>query len=272
MNVTTRLPHPAVAAARLAGILGVLFLLIPTLIVVPISVGPDKYLHFPPRGFSLEWYGTLIGDPGWMRAALFSLQIAVLVTLLSTALGTAAALALTRGRLYGARALSVAVLAPIVAPNIVVAVAMYLFFSRLGMSGSLVAFVLAHTVLATPYVIITVSAALAAADPDLELAAMSLGASRSRAFVHATLPLILPGVIAGAVFAFVVSFDEAVVSFFLSSVRDKTLPRKIFEELDYDVSPVVAAVSTVLTFLSVGLLGLAAVLRRRAPRAPATKA
>ncbi|MEN5084742.1 ABC transporter permease [Bosea sp. TWI1241] len=248
--------------AQLAGILGLVFLLLPTLVVVPISVGPDKYLHFPPRGFTLDWYRQLLGDPAWIKPALFSLKIAVIVAVLSTVLGTMAAYALTRGRLRGEQVVSLATLAPIIAPNIVIGVAMYLFFSRLGLSGSLVAFVLAHTVLATPYVIITVSASLVGTDADLDMAAMSLGATRWGAFRHVTLPLIMPGIIAGAVFAFIVSFDEPVVSFFLSSVRDKTLPRKIFEDLDFDVSPVVAAVSTLLTFSSIGFLALIGVMKR----------
>ncbi|MGU3576620.1 ABC transporter permease [Brucellaceae bacterium C25G] len=251
-----------VALTRLAGILGLVFLLIPTLIVIPISFGPDRYLQFPPRGFTLDWYKSLLGDPNWLKPALFSFQIALVVAVLAMVLGTMVALALARGRLIGRKVISMAMLAPIIAPNIVVGVAMYLMFSRMGMSGSLIAFVLAHTVLAVPYVIITVSAALAVSDEGLELAAMSLGASRWQAFRNITLPLIMPGVVAGGVFAFIISFDEPVVSFFLSSVQDKTLPRKIFEDLDFDVSPVVAAVSTLLTFGSIALLGLIAVLKR----------
>ncbi|MFK4825607.1 ABC transporter permease [Paenochrobactrum sp. BZR 588] len=254
-----RLP---VLLARLAGIAGIAFLLMPTLIVIPISVGPDRYLQFPPRGFTLDWYKSLLGDPNWLGPALFSLKIALIVATLAMVLGTMVALALARGRIIGRKVISMTMLAPIIAPNIVVGVAMYLMFSRMGLSGSLIAFVLAHTVLAVPYVIITVSAALAATDAGLELAAMSLGASRWQAFRNVTLPLIMPGVIAGGVFAFIISFDEPVVSFFLSSVEDKTLPRKIFEDLDFDVSPVVAAVSTLLTFGSIALLGLIAVLKR----------
>lgn len=248
--------------ARIAGIAGIAFLLMPTLIVIPISVGPDRYLQFPPRGFTLDWYKSLLNDPNWLQPALFSFKIALVVATLAMVLGTMVALALARGRLVGRQVISMTMLAPIIAPNIVVGVAMYLMFSKIGMSGSLTAFVLAHTVLAVPYVIITVSAALAATDAGLELAAMSLGASRWQAFRNVTLPLIMPGVIAGGVFAFIISFDEPVVSFFLSSVQDKTLPRKIFEDLDFDVSPVVAAVSTLLTFGSIALLGLIAVLKR----------
>lgn len=248
--------------ARTAGILGIVFLLIPTVIVVPISLGPDRYLRFPPRGFTLEWYNKLLGDQAWLQPMLFSAKIAVMVALIAMVLGTMVALAVTRGRLPAKKAVTMVMLAPIIAPGIVVGVAMYLMFSQMGMSGSITAFVLAHTVLAVPYVIITVSAALATSDADLELAAMSLGASRFNAFRYVTLPLIMPGLIAGGVFAFIVSFDEPVVSFFLSSVHDKTLPRKIFEDLEFNVSPVVAAVSTILTFGSIGLLGLVAVLRR----------
>lgn len=264
----SKTPLP-VLLTRVAGIFGLAFLLMPTLIVIPISVGPDRYLRFPPRGFTLDWYRELLADPAWLGPALFSFKIAVMVAAISIVLGTMAALALSRGRLPGKQFITMGMLAPIIAPNIVVGVAMYLMFSQMGMSGSTTAFVLAHTTLAVPYVIITVSAALAATEVDLELAAMSLGASRWNAFRHITFPLILPGLLAGGIFAFIVSFDEPVVSFFLSSVRDKTLPRKIFEDLDFDVSPVVAAVSTLLTFGSVALLGLIAVLKKT--RTPARR-
>lgn len=234
------------------------FLLLPTVLVVPMSFGTNPYLEFPPTGFTLHWYKVYFTDRDWMGATLFSGRIASLVAFSATVIGTLAALALIRGRLRGRAALELLIISPVIIPTIVIAIATFLFFARLQMIGNLLAFVLAHTVLAVPYVVLTVSAALSRVDVDLDLAAMGLGASRAEAFVRVTLPLILPGVISGAVFAFIISFDEAVVSFFLSSVHDKTLPRLMFENIQLRLTPTIAAVSTLLTALS--LVALSAVL------------
>ncbi len=234
------------------------FLLLPTLLVVPMSFGTQPYLEFPPTGFTLHWYEVYFTDRGWMGATLFSARIAILVALVATVIGTLASLALVRGRLRGRAAIQLLILSPVIIPTIAIAIAAFLFFARLQMIGSLFAFVLAHTVLAIPYVVLTVAAALTRVDPDLDLAAMGLGASRAEAFVRVTLPLILPGVFSGAVFAFIISFDEAVVSFFLSGVHDKTLPRLMFENIELRLTPTIAAVSTLLTALS--LVGLSIVL------------
>ncbi len=238
------------------------FLLLPTLLVVPMSFGRNPYLEFPPTGFTLQWYEAYFIDRGWMSATLFSARIAILVALLSTAIGTLASLALVRGRLRGRAGLQLLIISPVIIPTVAIAIAAFLFFARLQMIGSLLAFVLAHTVLAVPYVVLTVSAALTRVDADLDLAAMGLGASRAEAFVRVTLPLILPGVLSGAVFAFIISFDEAVVSFFLSGVHDKTLPRLMFENIELRLTPTIAAVSTLLTALSLVALSLVLLLGR----------
>jgi len=232
------------------------FLLLPTMLVVPMSFGTNPYLEFPPSGFTLRWYEAYFTDRGWMSATLFSARIAILVALAATVIGTLASLALLRGRLRGRAALQLLIISPVIIPTVVIAIAAFLFFARLRMIGSLPAFVLAHTVLAVPYVVLTVSAALARVDADLDLAAMGLGASRAEAFLRVTLPLILPGVFSGAVFAFIISFDEAVVSFFLSGVHDKTLPRLMFENIELRLTPTIAAVSTLLTGLSLVALSL----------------
>ena len=249
-----------------AGYAVLVFLLLPTMLVVPMSFGRNPYLEFPPTGFTLQWYEAYFTDRGWMSATLFSARIAVLVTLASTIIGTLASLALVRGRLRGRAGLQLLIISPVIIPTVAIAIAVFLFFARLQMIGSLAAFVLAHTVLAVPYVVLTVSAALTRVDPDLDLAAMGLGASRAEAFVRVTLPLILPGVISGAVFAFIISFDEAVVSFFLSGVHDKTLPRLMFENIELRLTPTIAAVSTLLTALSLIALSLVLLLGRLARR------
>lgn len=242
------------------------FLLVPTLIVIPMSVSPKEYLEFPPSGFSVRWYISYFSDPRWMGPTLFSLWIASWTAAVSTVVGTMAALALVRGRIPGRAILSVVVISPIIAPVIVVAVGMYSMFLRLGLSGTNIGFVLSHSVLATPYVILTVSAALERFDWSLELASLNLGASRITTFLRVTLPLILPGVVAGGTFAFVSSFDEAVVSFFISDADQTTLPRRLFEDIDYNLSPIIAAISTVIMTASLILLGAIELVRLRASR------
>lgn len=242
----------------------VVFLLLPTLLVVPMSISPQNYLEFPPSGVSLRWYEAYFADPQWIGPTIFSLWIAVWTALVSTVIGTAASLALVRGRVPSRELLRIMMVTPIIAPIIVVAVGMYSLFLRLGLSGTSLGFVLAHTVLATPYVILTVTATLQRFDWSLELAALNLGASRVSAFFRVTLPLILPGVAAGAVFAFVTSFDEAVVAFFISDINQTTLPKKLFENIDYNLSPIIAAISTVVTTLSLLLLGGIELVRIRA--------
>jgi mannopine transport system permease protein len=239
----------------------VLFILVPTLIIIPMSFSPADFLEFPPRGFTLHWYGEFFGDPQWRKATLLSLQVAGLTMLSSVIVGTMASYAIVRGTAWFRSITQVFVIAPVIAPHIAVAVACYLFYQRLGIVGSMAGFVAAHTVLALPFVIFTVSASLSRVDPDLESAAMSCGASRSRAFFHVTLPLIVPGLLSGALFAFIISFDEPVVSFFVSNVRQRTLPRRMFEDIEQNLTPVIPAIATLLTLLSVAVLIAVALLR-----------
>lgn len=246
------------------------FLTLPSLIVVPISLGGAEFLEFPPSSLSLRWYQEYLGDPGWIGPTVFSFQIAAVVTVLATVIGTMAALALVRGAIRARSLLNAAIIAPLIVPVIVYAIAVLFWFGPLGWNGTLHGFVLAHTALAVPYVVLLVGAALYRVDPTLELAAMSLGASRPRAIIRVTLPLITPAVIAGGVLAFLASFDDATVSFFISSPTDKSLPRKIFENVEFSVSPVVAVVSTLITVLSIALIALARLVERRGARAPAT--
>lgn len=253
-------PGGALVGAFAYGVIA--FLVLPVLLVVPMSFSDTAYLAFPPQGFTLKWYVEIFTQAMWTRPALFSLQIALLVAVLSSALGTAAALALVRGRFRGKTAVRLLIISPIIAPNIVVAIAMFFAFVEIGLIGNLGAFVMGHSVLSIPFVMLTVSAALHRFDPDLELAAMNLGATRWTAFRRITLPIIMPGVASGAIFSFIISFDEPVISYFVSSVRQATLPRIMFQNIETSVQPNVAAISTVLMLLSVLLLSLAWLLRR----------
>lgn len=240
------------------------FLILPTLLVIPMSVGTADYLEFPPRGLTLKWYTAFFSDPDWMAATWFSFRIALATTASATAIGTLAAIALVRGDLPGKAWLQALTLSPLIVPHIVIAVAVYLLFAPLKLSGNFLGFVIAHTVLAVPYVVITVTAALLRFDVALELAALNCGASRARAFFAVVLPGIAPGVAAGAVFAFMASFDEATVAFFISGLEGKTLTRKMFEDIDFNLTPVIAAASTVLVVISLGVMGGLHLLRNRA--------
>jgi mannopine transport system permease protein len=256
---------PGLGRWALYGFVGLvlLFLLLPTLIVVPMSLGEASYIQFPPRGLTLKWYQAYFSDADWMGATWFSLKIAFATTVGATVTGTLASFAVVRGNLPGARALQALTLAPLIVPHIVLAVALYLVFAPLGLTGNFVGFAIAHTMLSVPYVMLTVSAALQRFDPALELAALNCGANRAQAFWHVVLPNIAPGVAAGAVFAFLASFDEATVAFFISGVEGKTITRKLFEDIDYNLTPVIAAVSTVMVVVSLVLMGGVAWLRSR---------
>ncbi len=239
------------------------FLVAPSVLVAGMSVSAADHLQFPPEALSLRWYEAYLEDPGWTDPTLLSLEVALFTAALATALGTVAALALVRGRIPGRPVVSALLTAPLVVPAIILALGLVSVFTRIGLKGTIPGFVVAHTALAAPYVVLTVSAALYRFDPGLELAALNLGASRLRTFRHVTLPLIRPAVIAGAAFAFITSFDEAVVSFFISSVSQKTLPRKLFEDIDFTLTPIIAAVGTLITLLSFAVVGAIELRRLR---------
>jgi mannopine transport system permease protein len=259
-------PQRVLGVVLLVLILG--FLLVPIVVVIPMSLGSERFLQFPPKNLTLKWYGEFFGDADWRAAALYSLTVASLTTIASVVIGTMAAVSLTRGTLAGKKILTAVTLAPLIVPHIVLGVALYLSFTPLGLSGNVPGLVLSHTALAVPFVVLTVSAALYRIDRSLEMAAMNLGASRFGAFRLVTLPLVKPAVAVGAVFAFLTSFDEAIVSFFMSGVSNKTLPRKLFENIDFDISPLIPAVSTVLMLVSLALMGGSTMLRRGGKREP----
>jgi mannopine transport system permease protein len=242
------------------------FLLLPTVLIVPMSFGPDQYLRFPPAGFTLHWYAVYFSDADWLDATLFSVKIAILTALAATVVGTLVAMALVRGRLPLKPAFELLVVGPVIVPNIALAIAMFLVFDRLHLVGTTLGFVAAHTALAMPFVVFTILASLYRFDADLERAALSCGASPLQAFALVTLPQITPGIVSAALFAFIISFDEPVISFFISDLDHRSLPRKMFEDIDYNISPTLAAVATMLTGLTLLALVLAHFLKRSAVR------
>jgi putative spermidine/putrescine transport system permease protein len=244
------------------GLLTILYLIAPTLVIVPMSFTEARILSFPPEGFSLEWYGQMFSDRQWASALANSAQVAVLTATLSVVLGTLAALALARGRFRGRTVVNGLVLAPLIVPIVIIGIGMFSLFVRWRISGSLVGLVLAHTALAVPFVVVSVTASLRTMDRNLELAAANLGATPRQTFLRVTLPNIVPGVIAGAIFAFITSWDEVVVSIFLTSARFRTLPVEMWEQVRTAVDPTVAAVATTLLVVTTVLLVILLVARR----------
>ena len=247
------------------GALTVFFLMAPTLVVVPMSFTASNALTFPPEGFSTRWYEKMVTDPQWSTGFVNSAQVASLTAVLATTLGTLAALGTVRGRFPGRSAVNALVLSPLIVPVIIIAIGMFSVFVRWKIAGSVVGLVFAHTALAMPFVVVNVATSLRTIDRNLELAAQSLGAGPIRTFRRITLPLILPGVLAGGLFAFITSWDEVVVSIFLTSARFRTLPAEMWEQVRQVVDPTVAAVSTSLLAVTTTLLVLAFVVRRQAP-------
>ena len=247
------------------GGLTVFFLMVPTIVVVPMSVTASNALTFPPEGFSTRWYEKMLTDPQWSTGFANSARVALLVALLSTVLGTLGALGTVRGRFPGKSVVNALILSPLIVPLIIIAIGMFSVFVRWKLAGSLVGLVLAHTALAVPFVVVNVATSLRTIDRNLELAAQSLGAGPVRTFRRITLPIILPGVLSGALFAFITSWDEVVVSIFLTSARFRTLPAEMWEQVRQVVDPTVAAVSTTLLAVTTTILLVAFVVRRQAP-------
>lgn len=235
-----------------AAVLG--FLVAPVLIVIPMSFSTTTYLTFPPKGFTLTWYAHYLDDTAWMAATGLSLRVAGLTTVGAVGLGTLAAIGLVRGTFARKSLAYFAILAPLIVPLIVSAVAIYFLFVQLRLVGGLWAFVLAHTVIAIPVVVLVVSAALRRVDESLERAATILGATRVRAFIAVTLPILRPAIVAGGLFAFITSFDEIVMALFLAGTTSSTLPKKMWESLRFQIDPTISAVSTLLVVLSLIVL------------------
>ncbi len=247
-------------------VLTAIYLVAPVFVVVPTSFNDSSFLEFPPEQLSLRWYESFFTDPAWVNSALNSLQIGLWVTLLAVILGTAAALAMVRGRYPLRAAVGALLVAPILVPYVILGLAVYALFLELGLTQTILGFVLVHTALAVPFVVINVSSALVSFDERLELAAMNLGANRLTTFLRITLPNIMPSVAAGALFAFITSFDEVVTSIFLAGPDVSTLPVQMWSGVRVQIDPTVAAVSTMLLLITLALFTTAAVARAMGTR------
>ncbi len=242
------------------------FLIVPILVPVPLSFNSQPFFTFPLAGFSLRWYRTVLGPGDWRAGLQHSALIAAATTLCATTLGTLAAIGLSNPRFPARRLVTVILISPLAVPVIITSVGIYLLFAPLGLASTFQGIILAHTVLASPFVVVTVGASLAGFDRTLMRAAAICGARPPMAFRAVMLPLILPGVLSGAAFAFVTSFDEVVVALFLASAPQRTLPIVMFTGLREQLSPAITAAATLMMSISILLLVLAEALRRRAVR------
>ena len=248
------------------GGLVLLFLLAPILAIVPLSFNAEPFFTYPMPGLSLRWYQEFFGSDVWQLALRNSIIVACCATALSTFLGTLAAIGLSRPDCPARATLTAILISPMVVPVIVSAVGIYYAFAAIGLLNTLAGLVLAHTALGAPFVVITVTATLTGFDNNLMRAAASLGAPPAVAVLRIMLPIIAPGVVSGALFAFVTSFDEVVVALFISGSEQRTLPRQMWSGVRETLSPTIAAVATLLILFSTAFLLVVQWLQRRAER------
>ncbi len=247
-------------------VLILIFLITPVLVIIPLSFNKSSFLTYPIDGFSLAWYKAFFASDAWIGALKNSFIIAPVATLFATVLGTFAAIGVAKNNFRGKMLFMSIIMSPMVTPIVIIAVGLYFFFAQLKLTNSYVGLILAHTVLGIPFVVITVSAALRGYDENYSRAAASLGASPFVVFRTVTFPLIAPGVISGALFAFATSFDEVVVTLFLASSSQRTLPMQMFSGIRENIEPTIAAAATIMLISSAALLLSIEYLRRRNDR------
>jgi putative spermidine/putrescine transport system permease protein len=231
-----------------------LFLAAPIAIVIIVSFSDASFVYFPPPGFSTRWYAALLDYSGFIESFLLSVRLALLVTVLSVAIGTTAAMGLTRYRFPGRDLLNTLLMSPLIFPSIITGIALLQFFSMLGVTSAFFTLTVGHTIITLPYVVRNVIASLQSVRGNFEEAARVLGASAWQAFIRVTLPLIKPGLMAGGIFAFIISFDNYTISMWLKSAESTPLPLKIFFMVENVMNPSVAAASASMICLSVVLI------------------
>jgi putative spermidine/putrescine transport system permease protein len=247
-------------------ILVLLFLVAPILAIMPLSFNSETFFSYPMPGYSLKWYQDFFTNPRWQSALRLSILLASLTTILATTLGTLAALGLSRANIPFRASIMAVLISPMIVPVIISALGMFFFYSSWGLTATIPGLVLAHTTLATPFVVITVTATLTSFDKTLMRAGASLGASPATVFFKVVMPLILPGMISGALFAFVTSFDEVVAVIFIAGPEQRTLPRQMFSGIREQISPTITAAASVLIVISTLMLVTIELLRRRSER------
>jgi len=250
-----------------------LFLIMPIIVIIPLSFNVEPYftftkgmLSFDPDAYSLRWYHDFINNTQWTHSVKNSFIIATAATILATVLGTLAALGLSKPHMPYRSLMMGLLISPMIVPLIISAAGMYFFYSNIGLDQTFTGIILAHTALGTPFVVITVTATLVGFDHSLTRASANLGANPSTTFFKIIMPLILPGVISGALFAFITSFDEVVVVLFLAGFEQRTIPRQMWSGIREQISPTILAVATILVMISISLLATLELLRRRGER------
>lgn len=260
-------------AFRFYGLVVLFFLIMPLVVIIPLSFNASPYFTFTkamltldPAGFSIRWYVKFFTDPAWVHAVKNSFIIAPIATLIATPLGTLAAIGLTRRQMPFRTAITSILILPMIVPLIITATALFFYFSYLNIIDTYVGVIIAHSILGVPFVVITVTATLENLDPQYYRAALSLGAPPRRAFLKVVTPLILPGIISGALFAFMTSFDEVVIVLFIAGPDQKTLPLQMWTNLRYTINPTILSVATLILVLVIALFSGLELMRRRSER------
>jgi putative spermidine/putrescine transport system permease protein len=244
----------------------IVFLIAPVLLLVPMSLGSAEIIEFPPSMIGIDQYRKFFSHPAWQTAVLNSLQVAVGTSIVSTVIGLLASLALVWGRFKGKGLINAFILSPMIVPLIVMALAFYISLSKLGMLGTRLGLILAYTPLTLPFAVLPISATLRGFDRSLEHAALNLGANRVQTFMKITFPIIRPGILTGAIFAFMIAFDEVVIALFICGSTAVTLPKKMWDVIRYEIEPMLPAISTLLLLLAALILVLTGVLQKRMSR------
>jgi putative spermidine/putrescine transport system permease protein len=250
-------------AFQVIAALGLIYMLLPITLMFPLSLEPGHMLRFPPQGFSLRWYREYFADDAWLESTILSLKVAAGAATVATVFGTLAAAGLARASPAVRNVCNVILMSTLFLPTILVAVAIYGLYASLRLVGTTSGLITAHAVLTLPFVILNVSTALAAVPRSLEEAASSLGATPFASFFAITTPLIWRGIAAGAVFSFLVSFDEVVIAMFLSGTHSMTLPKRMLDGVFYEMTPMLAAVSALMIIGNVLLMGIGLLLMPR---------
>ena len=254
---------PARIALVVACALVLIYLILPVLIIVPISFSSARFLTFPPPSLSVRWYQQYFSNPAWMQATQVTLTVAAFTVLIATPLGVAAAYAISQSKLRIMRIIHIALLLPLVVPIIITAVGIFFIYARVGLVATMPGLVLANVMLGLPYVVISVLAGLQSFDPTQEMVARSLGMNRLRSFFAVTLPQIRSSVIAGAIFALISAMDETIIALFISGGQYQPLTKRMFTALRDEIDPTIAAISTLMTAASFVLVLLASARQRK---------
>lgn len=247
-------------------LLVLVFLALPILIILPMSFSDSRFLAFPPPGYSTRWYAAFFGSDAWLQAAGTSLLVAVLAAAVATPAGITAAYAMHHSKLRIMKWLRLLLLLPLMVPIIIVAIGVFFVYARIGLVATLPGLVLANAMLGLPYVVISVSAGLSGFDATQEMVARSLGMNRLRSVLTVTLPQILPSIVSGAVFAFIASLDETIVSLFIAGGDNQTLTKRMFTTLRDEIDPTIASISVLLTATSFLLVLLVMGAQRKKPK------